>query len=193
MHIADVNNDGLTEYLWVSTSGSGGYSGVNGIYQEKGDGFVQVPFYSDYEPSDIPDHFAEPILTKACGTVYMGFYEEGVPVKYLWKDDKFRRACDEATTAEIEGNFKKAYRSKKYDLAYKTARYLHQACDTLPEKRFWRLNDMAVSAYHTSMPPDVCLGHLEAARNMTDYVKSNAKAAVALKTNEALCTAKPKR
>jgi hypothetical protein len=97
---ADVNNDGLKEYvIAMGGMGSGGYSSVEGVFQLARTGLVRLPFDEVVVQSLFPGEdmsrfhlsLSEPFLIRRDGTVYMGFGHGIDRTYYRWdRTNRFR-------------------------------------------------------------------------------------------------------
>lgn len=103
LYHADVNNDGVFEYVVTYHGrGSGNYSGVHAVYGEGGNGrLVKIPFREIVVRSQCPGgamsdfhmRLAWPFLVVKADTTYMAFRDGNIPHFYHWTaDDEFRAA-----------------------------------------------------------------------------------------------------
>lgn len=202
LFIADVNNDGKEEYVWITTSGTGHSETIDSIYRKEGIKFVPAPFLPGFEPpansGDKFDHgvIADPFITEVCGKITLNFINSPrSPVeykkRYKWEDGQFARLCSPSAIEDTRKIFKNSLKSENYENALSYLDEFRRACATQlqGETLQWILSDLALAAYK-SAAPERCLTYIAQAEGDQTFATSSEKVKKALAYNRGLCEGK---
>lgn len=115
VYIADINNDGVDEYMLEEYEGSGSFLYL-WPYQKRGNAFeaIDMPMPEDF-PKGSRGSRGYGLFIRLCGKVYLDF-DYG---SYIWEGGKIVPACDQDWMRYSHGRFQKLYDENKFQDAYK--------------------------------------------------------------------------
>jgi hypothetical protein len=201
LRIADIDNDGVDEYVVTSSQGSGGYLGLD-VFRPAGDGWRReenLPFGDELQLAH--DYFdpitgQRQVLVRFCGKTYVTLLGGPAPNysrdAWIWERGKAHPVCDAPWLAEQRREFQRLFDHQLYDEAHGFLAGLEATCraQAAPATWLWMESDLALAAYHAGTYAE-CLGHIAAARGSTRFSGASEELRRALDTNERLCRAAP--